>query len=408
MKIRRSIFLLVLCISMAGCGRIEIGIETTPTPGIPATVFSTAQPETVTPAPSQPATFTPQITSTPSLTQISPSSPIAGLVYRSGDSLYRMDSHGQPQPLAPGLDPQILPGQFTPRAVISPDGTQMISWWDFSDLWLVDLHTGKVHNLTNTKDRTECCAQFWPARPDTVVFMSQPVDNQGQSISYPTMMKLDGSGYKVLDESSPSLGLPAPSPDGETIAFDRAGEAWFYHMDRGLEPLDPAAYGLQNPSGNLKLASPAWSPDGKMLAWIASGDIGPQRSSVFTPAIFNLDLKTYLLLGPFHLAGGEGWPAAPVWSDDGAWLAFNDYSSAQFGTWIVQSDGKNEKQVYQPGTLRGTSGLQALWNPLGDQLIVIDPNASGGTLATLFDTATGQSDVVQLPNGAFPVGWPRP
>jgi hypothetical protein len=408
MKMLKFLILLVIGGLLAGCGTFEIGIEATPTLLTAAASPSATQAvETATASAPEQATLTPDVIPTSTFT-LPPSSPLAGLVYRAGDSLYRFGPDGQPQSLAPGLDPQMLPGQFTPRAVVSPDGAQMVSWWDFSDLWLVDLRTGKVHNLTNTPGRVECCAQFWPARPDTVVFMSQPAGSQGQSIGYPTLIKLDGSGYQVLDESSASLGLPAPAPDGKLIAFDRAGEAWLYHADRGLEPLNPAGYGLQDPTGNLKLASPAWAPDGKRLAWIASGEIGPKGSSVFTPAIFNLESKTHLLLDPFHTAGGEGWPAAPVWSADGTWLAFLDFSSDQFGMWIAGSDGTNEKRVYQPATVRSTTGLQALWSPQTTQLMVIDPNAEGGTHALLIEAASGQSQAVPLPSGAFPMAWPRP
>jgi len=408
MKILKILILLVISGLLAGCSTFEIGIEATPIPLAPAAnPTATQAAATATVGALAPATLTPVVDPTSTVTLL-PSSPLAGLVYRSGDTLYRFGPDGQAQSLAPGLDPQVLPGQFTPRAAVSPDGTQMVSWWDFSDLWLADLLTGKLHNLTNTPGRVECCAQFWAARPDTVVFMSQPADSQGQSIGYPALVKLDGSGYQVLDESSPSLGLPAPSPDGKLIAFDRAGEAWFYRGDSGLEPLNPAGYGLQDPAGNLKLASPSWSPDGKRLAWIASGAIGPNGSSVFTPVIFNLETKTHILLDPAHTAGGEGWPAAPVWSADGARLAFLDFSSGQFGMWVAGSDGANEKRVYQPATVRSTTGLQALWNPQADQLLVIDPNAAGGTRALLIDPISGQSQPVPLPSGAFPVAWPGP
>jgi Tol biopolymer transport system component len=403
MKRLKIIILLVIAGLLASCGTIEIGIEATPT-----LLPQAASPTATQPLPSEAvsATLTPTLVSTATLT-LPPSSPLAGLVYRSGDSLYQLGPDDQPQALAPGLDPQVLPGQFTPRAAVSPDGALLVSWWDFSDLWLVDLRTGKVTNLTNTPDRVECCAQFWPARPGTIVFMSQPADNLGQSIGYPTLINLDGSGYQVLDESSASLGLPAPAPDGQTIAYDRAGEAWLYRGAKSLEPLNPAGYGLQDPTGDLKLASPAWSPDGKLLAWIASGKIGPKGESVFTQAIFNLASKTHFLLAATHAAGGEGWPAAPVWSSDGAWLAFPDFSSDQFGMWVAKSDGTQAKRIYQPATLRGTSGLTAWWSPRAAQLLVIDPNAEGGTRILLVDPASGQSQPVPLPTAAVPVGWPQ-
>ncbi|HVN54054.1 MAG TPA: hypothetical protein VMT46_06960 [Anaerolineaceae bacterium] len=392
--------LLLIASTLAGCGIVEVGVETTPPP-----VQATEKPLPTQAVETAPASAPePQASTTPSATN--PAFPLAGLVYRAGDQLFRFGADGQPQSLAPGLDPQVLPGQFTPRAAVSPDGARMISWWDFSDLWLVDLKTGKASNLTNTADRVECCAQFWPARPDTVVFMSQPDATQGQSIGYPTLIKLDGSEYQVLDESSPSFSLAAPAPDGQRIAFDRAGEAWLYRGDGGLEPLNPAGYGLQDSANTLKLASPAWSADGKRLAWMAEGALGPNGGPGFAPVIFNLELKTHRLLAVSE-GGGEGWPPAPLWSADGSWLATLRYSNDQYGMWIAGPDGSNEKQVYKPDTLRATSGLQAFWSSQSDQLLVIDPNASGGTRAVLIDAASGQPQEVKLPERAVPVAWPK-
>jgi hypothetical protein len=420
MNLNRFLTVTVLILSMLGlsaCARLEVGVETTPSPDnavVDTAVASTLrapQPTltsipTATPEPATEVSITPESSPTPAVTAPAtlfptPASPFAGLVYRQGDQLYRIDPSGQPAALAPGLDPQILPGQYTSRAVFSPDGKTMISWWDFSDLWLVDLATGKAKNLTSTPDRVEYSAQFWPARPDVIIFLSQAVADQGPGGGYLSAIQVDGSDYRLLDEISASIGLPALSPDGQVIASDRGGEAWLYRWDSGPEQLNLVDYNVDRP---LKMANPAWSPKGKYLAWMAAPDPTNPDSQAGL-ALFNVEAHSYRLLHPFQSPGHGGWYITPVWSPDGAWLAIFDESVTQPGIWVTHPDGSGESLVFAASSTRSVSGLQVWWSPDSKQLLVFDPNAEGGVRVELIDIVTGEKIPLPIPAGSIPLAW---
>lgn len=399
-----------LSILLISCNTLQIGIETTPTPDQAAIETRVAQivaatlqasqtqptetpfpPPGPTPAPTQPL-------------QPTPASPYAGLIYRLGDQLFRGDPHGSASQLVPGLDPQYLPGQFTPRAVISPDGQWMVSWWDYEDLWLINLATGKLANLTNTPDRIEYSAQFVPGQPDRILFMSQARLNLEMSAGYITTMKLDGSTYQVLDDSAGCLGLPSVSPDGQTIAYDRAGQPWLYRWTSGPQPFESLNYGLQGNKDNLQMGSAAWSPNGKYLAWIAGGDLASDGNNTTAVMVFDLEGSTHRVIHPYRAMGRDGWFNAPTWSPEGNWIAFTDESVEQPGLWLAHPDGSGE-MVVVTGSVRSIGGLAAFWSPDGQRLLVSDPNAEGGIRLTLLNLLTNQIEASPLPAGAIPLAW---
>jgi len=411
MKIKLNIsILLLITVLITSCATLEVGIETTPTndqAAVETAVAKMAQ-ATLQAGMNQP-TVTPQLSGEPTVTPtepsgIIPSSPYAGLIYRLGDQLYQVEPDEETLPIADGLDPQILPGQFSPRAAISPNGKQMISWWDWSDLWLVDLENGDARNITNTPDKEECCAQFWPSHPDILVFLTRPSDSDGLSYTM-AAVKLDGSNYQLLDASASPLGMPALSPDGSTIAYDPAGRPWLYLWDSGPEAFNPADYNLQTSPDFYGLSNPSWSPTGKYIAWMVSGDLTGTGSVHGGAVVFDLEGKTYRILHPSEPAGSEAGFLPVVWSPDGNRLAVFDSSLNHPGVWVTHLDGSGELLVYSPGTQRSALGLQALWSPDSHLLLVVDPNAEGGIRNTFFNLLDNQIEVSPLPEGAIPITW---
>ena len=205
MKLNRILsMLLLLNILLASCATLEVGVETTqpaqPTAAATATmeIAQAARPTEIQ-SPMPTATVTeaaPAITLAPTA-----GSPATGLVYRLGDQVWQINADGNPVAMAAALDPQILPGQFTPRAVVFDGGRWMVSWWDWSDLWAVDLGSGQVRNITNTPSQEECCAQFWAARPDVLIFQSRLIETGGLASGFLATVNLDGSNYRILDET---------------------------------------------------------------------------------------------------------------------------------------------------------------------------------------------------------------
>ena len=249
-----------------------------------------------------------------------------GLVYSTYDGLWLIDGDEQPLQL-----------HNAAQAALSPDGTRLVSYdRRQQDLWLTNLAEGTGWNLTHTPDRVECCFRWWPARPDDIFFssMAQGTEPAPGLMGYLSVVSIDGQGYQVLDpENDTGPGSFALSPDGQTIAYGGGLLGWLYRWG-GVEPFDPADYGLLVREG-AEIAGPAWSPDGTMLAWIVKANLAADGGLWVGVAVFDLESRSAWVIHPYA-PQGVGWPPTPVWSPDEAWLAISDSSASdRAGLWVA-------------------------------------------------------------------------
>jgi TolB protein len=133
----------------------------------------------------------------------------------------------------------------------------------------------------------------------------------------------DGSGGRRLARTPARETAPALSPDGSRVAFasDLSGEPEIYVMradGSGIRPL------TQNP-GRAD-GEPAWSPDGRRLAWSSQGDVyvmnadGAAKRPVAATPVEELD---------------------PAWSPDGRELVY----SAGGDLFVVPAEGGAPRQL---------------------------------------------------------------
>jgi Tol biopolymer transport system component len=296
----------------------------------------------------------------------------------------------------------ILEHAGTGRPAVSPNGTQIL-YDEAEDIWLADVATGERRNLTQTPDRFECCAQWWPGQSEMILFNSSPdPGDTGPNYGFSTVAQLNGSGYDVLDDSEISAALPAPSPDGQTVAYDRAAQPWLYRPDAGPEPFDLTPYNLPSAS-ELRVVSPSWSPDGTRLAWLVAGDFAALGGWRINIGVFDLETRTVSLLYTYEPAGQGGWPPAPVWSPDGQWLTFTAWAldNDEVGVRIVRADGQEEEyhlgQCYTP-----------VWSPDGRWLACTSTPQGLGSGVWLMEVGTWNLHSLDLPSDAYLVDWIDP
>jgi hypothetical protein len=277
-----------------------------------------------------------------------------------------------------------------PDPALSPDRTQVL-YSEKNDIWILDLTSGKARNLTKTGDRIEKYYQWWPAHPDLIVFQYQLVGDEGPDAGFLASMKPDGTNVLLLDEESGSLSPAALSPDGQSIAYDRAGQPWVYNFSGGKMPIFPKSF-----TGFHMTVNPAWSPDSRKIAWQLFGmpTAQDQNSAL---AILDLDSLSVTVLHKYPIIGGSGiGPDHLAWSPDGKWLAAANQGEftedGKVSLWVMSPDGSEEHHI--------GSGDLPVWNPEGTILLYADGEAT-------FAVKTGEWEPfrVLLPEGARVIDW---
>ena len=206
----------------------------------------------------------------------------------------------------------------------------------------------------------------------------------------------DRSG-KQLELVGPSgqYGTPQLSPDGKYVAFARGspGDIWVLDIGRGL-----TSRLTSDPAGD---AFPVWSPDGRMIAFASSRDLG--TFNLYERAVGVVEQDKVLLKNEV--------PKNPSdWSRDGRYLVYtarNDLWALPLsgnrqpmrvtetpfaeqiarispdGRWVAySSDETGDSQVYiqsfpQPGArqqISTTGGFQPYWSRDGRELFYVRPD----------------------------------
>ncbi len=138
---------------------------------------------------------------------------------------------------------------------------------------------------------------------------------------------------------------PAWSPDGKTIAYVHGDSA---KGKSGIYLIDPSGNNKRLFYASPGAYSPTWSPDGQWLAFSDGGQIFKMK--------INGDSLTQLTS-----AGRNFFPA---WGPDGQWIAYDRSladSSGPAGIWVMKNNGTMKKALW--------SGSFPTWNPNGNILI---------------------------------------
>ena len=173
-------------------------------------------------------------------------------------------------------------------------------------------------------------------------------------------------------------------PHGGQLAFVRDGRIHLIHAD---------GTGLVRLTDGPNDANPAWSPDGKRIAF--SRVTGRNQWGVEVRAIFVVNADGTNIVQ----RTSAGYNAGPAWSPDGKYLAFDCFSqntgSSEVCVISVDDDGAKANTV---GERAGYDG-QPAWSPDGSRIAFVSDWAFFDFAVDIFVMALDGSSVTQLTDG---------
>jgi TolB protein len=166
---------------------------------------------------------------------------------------------------------------------------------------------------------------------------------------------LDGSRITQLTRDDADHEDPAWSPDGRRIAYVlmRAGAEQIHLMNvdgSGDEPLTP---------DNVKTIHPNWHPNGGSLAYCTDDDLQPPKKN---PAeIYSIDVATKKITK--LIEGGVN--TYPAWSPDGKRIAFRRMlGETNSEVFLANADGTNARNLTNDPAFDGWPA----WSPDGSHI----------------------------------------
>ena len=161
----------------------------------------------------------------------------------------------------------------------------------------------------------------------------------------------------------------AVSPDGRTIVIDLLGALWTLPIDGGR------ARRILEDGYDARL--PAWSPDGRRIAFQAYRD---STWNIWTVAADGSSLRRETS-GPFD-------DREPHWSPDGTRLAFSSDRSGSYDIWIVTLASGEAR----PLTSNPANDSMPSWSPDGREIVFVSDRRERGVHA--IDVASGVERLV--------------
>ncbi len=152
-------------------------------------------------------------------------------------------------------------------------------------------------------------------------------------------MDPDGRGVMSIDNRYWDNWEPTFSPDGQRVAFvsSRENRGWeIYTMDIGDLDTNPRCLTCDNPAKDAQKWGPAWSPDGKRIAFVMQNEGDSEYEGQADIWIMDADGTNYE-----QLTNDDSINKKPAWSPDGKRLVFVSNRDGNFEIYVMDANGHN-------------------------------------------------------------------
>lgn len=275
-------------------------------------------------------------------------------------------------PVAGGMETRLpLPHAF--KAVHSPDGSRIAyvplyeafrQWKNYrggttTRIWLYDVATHAVEQLPQPAERCNDTDPMWVR--DTLYFLS---DRNGELNLFSWKPGSAGVEQLTRHEDFPVL---AASAGGGRIIYEQAGYLHLFDLSSRQNTRLRIGITADLPEARARFA--------KGSKWVRNGSISPSGARAvlgFRGEIVTVPAEKG---DPRNLTNSPGvHEHSPAWSPDGRSIAYFADAGGEYSVHVKPQDGKGEAKVFKPGGTGFYGNLR--WSPDGTKLSYSDNSFS--------------------------------
>jgi eukaryotic-like serine/threonine-protein kinase len=245
--------------------------------------------------------------------------------------------------------------QSDPSNSDSPDQDTSIAGESLSDP-VVTRSVGSNADRSNTK-------VWWLSAPVILVIVIASAYYLGGSMAGEPAFRNKVSLSQVTIDTGVDE-YPTWSPDGSRIAFSRDVSGYRNLFIRNLENGQERQLTFEQADNT----QPAWSPDGRQLLFVKANneyrklDLSDLYGYNSFGDIWSLDLETMTQTRLIEDAYN------PAWSPDGRWIAFDASWAGPRRIWLVDERGRNPRQI-SSDISEAVNHVAPKWSPDGSRIV---------------------------------------